>query len=114
MAGGPGYFLGIDLAMALLDLMEPPMSWNEDKAIGIGIWRARNHGVPVRHVYLHMDDGETDSVPFRGNWTSYPFYSQHQLSGKSIDCLFHLETRHPAGLVKDCYQHTSWLRDLLD
>ena len=113
MAGGPGYLLGMDLAAAIYgSFMEPPISWNEDKAIGIGVFRAKKRGLPVRHVYLHMDDGETDTLPFSGNWSTYPFYSQHQLSAKSISCLFELEMKNPAGLVNDCYQHTTWLRDL--
>lgn len=113
MAGGPGYLLGMDLAAAIYgSFMEPPISWNEDKAIGIGVFRAKKRGLPVRHVYLHMDDGEMDTLPFSGNWSTYPFYSQHQLSAKSISCLFELEMKNPAGLVNDCYQHTTWLRDL--
>ena len=113
MAGGPGYIIGNALAEAIPKLMGPPMSWNEDKAIGIGVFRAKNNGLPVRHIYLHMDDGETDTLPFTGDWRDYPFFAQHQLSSTSIECLFQLEL-NKSGSVDHCYQFTPWLRELYE
>ena len=113
MAGGPGYIIGNALAEAIPKLMGPPMSWNEDKAIGIGVFRAKNNGLPVRHIYLHMDDGETDTLPFTGDWSDYPFFAQHQLSSTSIECLFQLEL-NKSGSVDHCYQFTPWLRELYE
>ncbi|CAJ1339940.1 unnamed protein product [Effrenium voratum] len=85
---------------------------NLDKAMGIAVSRARESGLPVRHVYLHMDDGETESV-FRGPWSEYPFLSQHQLSTESIACMQKLETSD-SGRVEECYLLTAWLRELLE
>lgn len=114
MAGGPGYLIGEDLGAALSKrFLGQPLSWNEDKAIGIGVFRAKKSGLPVRYVYLHMDDGETESLPFSGNWSEYPFYSQHQLTGDSIQCLLELERAKKMGSVNQCYLFTPRLRDLL-
>ncbi|OLP91107.1 putative beta-1,3-galactosyltransferase 20 [Symbiodinium microadriaticum] len=112
MAGGPGYLIGSELLRAVAErFMRPPLSWNEDKAVGIAVHRANWSGLPVSYHYLHMDDGESDGLPFTGNWSDYPFLSQHQLSGKSIHCLHQVEKE--GGRVDACYVHTPWLRELL-
>ena len=112
MAGGPGYVIGSERLRAVAEeLMRPPLSWNEDKAVGIGVHRANWSGLPVSYHYLHMDDGESDDLPFTGNWSDYPFLSQHQLSGESIHCLHRVEKE--GGRVDACYVHTPWLRELL-
>ena len=112
MAGGPGYLLGPDLVQAALSFMGPPISWNEDKAMGIAISRSRESGVAVRYVYLHMDDGEINNqLPFSGLWDDYPFFSQHQLSAESIACLFNLEL---GGSVDACYRLTGWLKEFME
>ena len=112
MAGGPGYVIGSKLLRHVAsEFMRPPLSWNEDKAVGIAIHRANRSGLPVMYHYLHMDDGESEELPFTGNWTDYPFLSQHQLSGESIRCLHGVEKA--GGLVETCYAHTTWLDELL-
>ena len=101
MAGGPGYVIGSELLRAVAEeFMRPPLSWNEDKAVGIGVHRANWSGLPVSYHYLHMDDGESDDLPFTGNWSDYPFLSQHQLSGE-FDTLLtpSREGRRPCGCL---------------
>ena len=112
MAGGPGYLISSELLRHVaVDFMRAPLSWNEDKAVGIAIHRANSSGLPVRYHYLHMDDGESEDPPYTGNWSDYPYLSQHQLSGESIRCLHRVEAT--GGNVDACYRHTKWLYELI-
>jgi len=107
MRGGPGYILGRStIEHFFAHRFVDAVLWNEDRAVGVWVDKARKSGLPIAEVEVPGSNGywwDHDNVR-SGSWLSYPYILHHKVSEYGMACLLSIDIRgNGADFIDSCF-----------